>query len=578
MTKIVEERPRPPLFRMTFWLATSLLSAVSTTPHEAKRAAYERSAAACRHGHADGVIVTLHEDAHPREYLAKLRARALEGDEFQHTHFDKVGRYVAATLSRDSLTAVFADEHALHVHADCIVRLQPVSEAKILTPPAAAKGAVDLVGQFNVSAGVLRRSASSPERWNWGPDRVDSTSYRDNQYRYGTATGRGTRLYHLDTGIYLNHAEFGGRARRGYSAGCPTGREKQCNDGWLLGGEITEAQVRQGQVCDGHGTHTATTAVGSTFGIAKEASVISVQSLDCTGSATNSQVLMAFEWAVNDALSSGEPSVITLSLGGEYSEFLNKGTTRVVEYGIPVIVASGNDGANACQTSPASTPAAITVGGTDMEDGYASYSNNGPCVDIHAPGSEIVAGYVVTGHTNAAAVLSGTSMATPHVAGAALQMLQLHPTMRPDDVKRSLLCMASTNVIHGLDAYTPNRLLHTGEALSFNENVRLLNGQIRRPAVPVRHGQANFSGFEYTSVGNAEAVSPSYVAPDATTCLAPMSSEHWHGASRGSDPAVADRVMGMEDVPRRRSGSSSSTGQPGVGSDAASPKGVLQPQ
>ena len=97
MTKIVEERPRPPLFRMTFWLATSLLSAVSTTPHEAKRAAYERSAAACRHGHADGVIVTLHEDAHPREYLAKLRARALEGDEFQHTHFDKVGRYVAAT-------------------------------------------------------------------------------------------------------------------------------------------------------------------------------------------------------------------------------------------------------------------------------------------------------------------------------------------------------------------------------------------------------------------------------------------------------------------------------------------------
>ena len=213
-----------------------------------------------------------------------------------------------------------------------------------------------------------------------------------------------------------------------------------------------------------------------------------------------------------------------------------------------------------------------------MEDGYASYSNNGPCVDIHAPGSEIVAGYVVTGHTNAAAVLSGTSMATPHVAGAALQMLQLHPTMRPDDVKRALLCMASTNIIHGLDAYTPNRLLHTGEALSFNENVRLLNGQIRRPAVPVRHGQANFSGFEYSSVGNAEAVSPSYVAPDATTCLAPMSSEHWHGASRGSDPAVADRVMGMEDVPRSRSGSSSSTGQPGVGSDAASPKGVLQPQ
>merc|ERR1719201_1628716 len=108
----------------------------------------------------------------------------------------------------------------------------------------------------------------------------------------------------------------------------------------MLRGAITDEDVAAGRVCDAHGTHTASTAAGATYGVAKEATIVSVQSLDCTGSATNAQVLMAFEWAVNDALQSGQPSVVTMSLGGEYSEFLNKGTARVAEYGIPVIVAS----------------------------------------------------------------------------------------------------------------------------------------------------------------------------------------------------------------------------------------------
>ena len=118
------------------------------------------------------------------------------------------------------------------------------------------------------------------------------------------------------------------------------------------------------------------------------------------------QVLMAFEWAVNDALASGEPAVVTLSLGGEYSEFLNKGTARVAQYGIPVVVAAGNDGSNACQASPASTPAAITVGGVDEEDAYADYSNNGPCVDLFAPGSAITAAYPLRNRTTHAGTIS----------------------------------------------------------------------------------------------------------------------------------------------------------------------------
>jgi len=532
--------------RFFFWLLAALVAAAAARlgPDEL-RAAYERSAAACRHGHNDGVIVTLHEDAHPHEYMGKLRARSRDGDELLH-HFSKVGRYVAARLSKDSLDDVFEDEHAIGVHADCIVRLELPSKPRIVPArPSLSLAAQDADHVVNEGGGVRRRSLSSPERWNWGPDRVDSTTFRDDVYRYGNATGRGTRLYHLDTGIYLNHQDFGGRAIAGYSAGCPTGTEAACGDSWMYGGEISEQDVQRGHLCDGHGTHTASTAAGSSFGIAKEATVIAVQSLDCTGSATNAQVLMAFEWAVNDALKSGQPSVVTMSLGGEYSEFLNKGTTRVAEYGIPVVVASGNDGTNACQASPASTPAAITVGGTDMTDGYASYSNHGPCVDIFAPGSEITAAYTLQGHRNAAAILSGTSMATPHVAGAALQLLQQFPQMKSDDVKRALLCMATTNVIHGLDAYTPNRLLHTGRPLENGENVRLLSRQIRDPAVPVRtiaHSKANFSAFEYDDIGNARHVAPDRITADATSCLVGDDTPRWHGYALGSEPPEAQRV------------------------------------
>lgn len=180
-----------------------------------------------------------------------------------------------------------------------------------------------------------------------------------------------------------------------------------------------------------------------------------------------------------------------------------------------------------------------------MTDGYASYSNHGPCVDLFAPGSEITAAYTLQGHRSAAAILSGTSMATPHVAGAALQLLQQFPQMKSDDVKRALMCMATTNVIHGLDAYTPNRLLHTGRPLEVEENVRLLTRQIREPAVPIRtvtQHRANFSGFEYDHIGNARHVSPNRVTPDATACLVGDDTPRWNGYSQGTQPPESARV------------------------------------
>jgi len=221
----------------------------------------------------------------------------------------------------------------------------------------------------------------------WGLDRIDQRYLPlSGSYTY-TSTGAGVYAYIIDTGIQTSHAQFGGRAAVSYDA---------------LGGS--------GQDCNGHGTHVAGTVGSTTYGVAKRVYLRAVRVLNCAGSGTWAQVIAGMNWVrVNHA----NPSVANMSLSGAYSLSVNTAATNLVNSGVFLAVAAGNWNANACNYSPASAPGTITVGATDRNDARAPFSNYGGCVDIYAPGVGITSTWTGSG-TN---TISGTSMASPHVAG-----------------------------------------------------------------------------------------------------------------------------------------------------------------
>ena len=288
-------------------------------------------------------------------------------------------------------------------------------------------------------------------------------------------------LYTIDTGVYTAHEDFGDRIVDGYSIGCPTGKEKECGGRWLHKGHITSEVLAStkfrsdsGEACDSHGTHTASTAAGRLYGVAKEAEIVVVQGLDCNGTASNSMFIAALDWAVGDAKRRGKPAVMTMSLGGDRDSSLDQAAQRAAAHGFAVVSASGNDGGDSCDMSPGADAHAISVGAVDRSDRLASYSNRGKCTNLLAPGTQIIAACIGEGRDSAAA-LSGTSMATPHVAGAVLQLLQAHPHYQPADIMHALDCMATKGVVSGLDGATPDRLLRTGAWLAEPANVGALD-------------------------------------------------------------------------------------------------------
>jgi subtilisin family serine protease len=267
----------------------------------------------------------------------------------------------------------------------------------------------------------------------WGLDRIDQRSRPLNATYIFNRTGAGVFAYIIDTGIRTAHTQFGGRATNVFDA---------------FGGN--------GQDCNGHGTHVAGTVGGSTFGVAKSVNLRGVRVLNCSGSGSNSGVIAGVDFV---RLNRQNPAVANMSLGGGASSALDTAVNNLANSGVAIAVAAGNSNTNACNSSPARAANAITVGSTTTTDARSSFSNFGTCLDIFAPGSGILSAYSTS--NTATATLSGTSMASPHVAGVAALYKQANPSASAATVRNAIVNGSTTNVVTNAGTGSPNRLLYS---------------------------------------------------------------------------------------------------------------------
>lgn len=277
----------------------------------------------------------------------------------------------------------------------------------------------------------------------WGLDRIDQRPLPlSGSYTYAAAGG-GVTAYVVDSGVRADHVELSGRVRSGYTA---------FTDGYGSGD------------CNGHGTHVAGTIGGETYGVAKDVALVAVRVLGCDGSGTWSGVIAGLDWAVADHRA-GAPAVLNLSLGGPASSTVDAAVQAAINDGITVAVAAGNANVDACATTPARVAAALTVGATDSTDARASFSNYGPCLDLFGPGVSIRS--AATSSATATTTMSGTSMAAPHVAGAAAVVLAQQPALTPAEVAARLGGAATAGVVTLAGSGSPNRLLYADPAAVF---------------------------------------------------------------------------------------------------------------
>ena len=362
----------------------------------------------------DRYIIRLSDDVPSAAAASAAMMRGLRGD--VHFTYETVFKGFAATLPGEALRAIQRNPLVASIEAD----------------------------------GVVTKIATTQTGATWGLDRIDAVSGLDGNYSYG-ATGAGVDAYILDTGILSSHVDFGGRVLSGYTS--------------VDDGNGTED-------CDGHGTHVAGTVGGTQWGVAKGVNLIPVRVLDCSGSGSWSGVIAGMDWVAANA--SG-PSVANMSLGGGQTNSIDDAVARMHNAGVTVVVAAGNSDADACGSSPAAAPEAITVGATTSSDARASYSNFGTCLDIFAPGSSITSAWY-TGNT-ATSTISGTSMASPHVAGAAALWLETDPNMSPAQVANALTSSATEGAVSGADGRSgrgrkattvpsPNLLLYVDPAMN----------------------------------------------------------------------------------------------------------------
>ncbi|MFG1667411.1 S8 family peptidase [Streptomyces sp. Y7] len=268
----------------------------------------------------------------------------------------------------------------------------------------------------------------------WGLDRIDQANLPLNKrYTWPESAGAGVKVYVIDTGIRISHKDFGGRASYGWDF---VGNDKGAGDG------------------NGHGTHVAATIAGRQYGVAKKAEVVAVRVLDNAGGGTTAQVIAGIDWVTRHAR---KPAVANVSLGGGRNAQLDAAVRNSIAAGVTYTVAAGNDGLPAGLYSPAGVREAITVGATDKKDARAGFSNIGPALDVFAPGVSITSASHAS--DTGRATYSGTSMASPHVAGVAALYLADHRKASPAQVSKALVTQAVSGKVSGRGLGSPNKLL-----------------------------------------------------------------------------------------------------------------------
>jgi len=322
--------------------------------------------------------------------------------------FERTEDYVILEVSAARATEVGTDITASLGAAPTVIGkdgasttyVVPASFAKTLSNTSGIKTTVDTP----VKATIEQTPVPS-----WGLDRLDATDATLNDsYKY-VSTGNSSYVYVIDTGIYSGHADFAGRVTSGYSA---------ISDG------------NGSEDCHGHGTHVAGTIAGSTYGVAKSTRLVAVRVLDCTGSGYTSSVVAGINWVIKSH--PGGAGIINMSLGGPANTAIDSAVAGATAAGLTVVVGAGNSSTNACSSSPARAPSALTIGAIDRADRQATYSNFGSCVDLWAPGTNITSAWI--GGSSATRTISGTSMATPHVAGLAARLAQAFPGISNSEI------------------------------------------------------------------------------------------------------------------------------------------------
>ena len=372
------------------------------------------------------------QDAKPADNankLIRMGKRAIPGKYIVVLDVDAGGRngdlFAAAKLSSD-LTNAYGGQ-ADHIYAHAITgfsaRMSEEEALKLSADPRVSFVEEDSI----VEADITQNNAP------WGLDRIGQRDLPLNGIYSYTTTGAGVNVYVIDTGIRRTHTQFGGRAFVGFDA---IGDGQNTND------------------CHGHGTHVSGTVGGSTYGVAKGVRLFAVRVLNCSGSGSNSGVIAGVNWVTANHDS---PAVANMSLGGGISSAVDTAVNNSINSGVTYAVAAGNNNTNASNSSPARVAAAITVGSSTISDARSSFSNFGSGVDIFAPGSSIISAWRTS--DTATATLSGTSMATPHVAGVAARFLQSNPNASPATVRNEIVAQATLNHLSGLPTGTPNRLL-----------------------------------------------------------------------------------------------------------------------
>ncbi|WBB79616.1 S8 family peptidase [Micromonospora sp. WMMD882] len=342
----------------------------------------------------------------------------------------RAGTRQAAVKSAASSLAERFGGRIGHVYGDALngfeVKLSEQAAKRLAAHPS-----VDYVEQ-NHEVSIQATQNNPP----WGLDRIDQRNLPlSASYTYNSV-GTGVKAYIIDTGIRTTHNDFGGQAIDGYDA---------------VDNALPAAD------CNGHGTHVAGTVGGTTYGVAKNVTLVAVRVLNCSGSGTWAQVIAGINWVTSNH-QAGQPAVANMSLGGALNSSLNTAVANSIADGVTYAVASGNSTANACNTSPAAVTTALTVNASQSNDARASFSNYGTCTDLFAPGVSVLSAWYTS--NTATNTISGTSMASPHVAGAAARVLQVYPSYTPAQVHAYLVNQATTNVITNPGTGSPNRLLY----------------------------------------------------------------------------------------------------------------------